>query len=137
MALAALPHNSTMPLSAGGSSRDELWYARAAERWFEALPIGNGRLGGMVFGGATKERIALSESTAWSGAPSTNDVNPDALEHLAEIRQLLFAGKYVEARELCQKYLLDALRLSAPTFPSRNCSLASIMRKRLNSIAGR
>ena len=106
IALAALPHNSTMPLSAGGSSQDELWYTRPAERWLEALPIGNGRLGGMVFGGAAKERIALSESTAWSGAPSTNDVNPDALAHLAETRQLLFAGKYVEARDLCQKYLL-------------------------------
>jgi alpha-L-fucosidase 2 len=106
IALAALPHNSTMLLSVGGSSPDELWYARPAERWLGALPIGNGRLGGMVFGGATKERIALSESTAWSGAPSTNDVNPDALEHLAQIRQLLFAGKYAEARDLCQKYLL-------------------------------
>ena len=106
IALAALPHNPKMLSSADGSSQDELWYTRPAERWFEALPIGNGRLGGMVFGGAAKERIALSESTAWSGAPSTNDVNPNALEHLAQIRQLLFAGKYAEARDLCQKYLL-------------------------------
>lgn len=64
IAVAALPHNSTMLLSVDGSSQDELWYARPAERWLGALPIGNGRLGGMVFGGATKERIALSESTA-------------------------------------------------------------------------
>jgi alpha-L-fucosidase 2 len=92
--------------SADGSSEDELWYTRPVERWLEALPIGNGRLGGMVFGGTAKERIALSESTAWSGAPSTNDVNPNALEHLAQIRQLLFAGKYAEARDLCRKYLL-------------------------------
>jgi alpha-L-fucosidase 2 len=63
-------------------------------------------MGAMVFGGVTKERLALSESTAWSGAPGTTDVNPGALEHLDEIRQLLFAGKYTEARDLCQKYLL-------------------------------
>jgi alpha-L-fucosidase 2 len=60
----------------------------------------------MVFGGIEKERIALSESTAWSGAPSATDVNPGALEHLSEIRELLFAGKYMEARKLCEKYLL-------------------------------
>lgn len=85
---------------------DELWYDRPASRWLEALPIGNGRLGAMIFGGVAEERIALSESTAWSGAPAADDVNPGALEHLGEIRRLLFAGKYSQARELCQKYLL-------------------------------
>jgi alpha-L-fucosidase 2 len=60
----------------------------------------------MVFGGIPVERIALSESTAWSGAPSLTDVNPDALGHLPEIRELLFAGKYMEARKLCERYLL-------------------------------
>lgn len=83
-----------------------MWYSQPAERWLEALPIGNGRLGGMVFGGIHSERIALSESTAWSGAPATGEVNPGALEHLNEIRQLFFAGKYEEAQELCGKYLV-------------------------------
>ncbi len=106
LALAALPHNAIAMLSADNGSKDELWYVRPAERWLEALPVGNGRLGGMVFGGINKERLALSESTAWSGAPGTNEVNPGALEHLAEIRQLLFAGNYAEARELCKKHLL-------------------------------
>jgi len=68
------------------------------------------------------------------GAPSTNDVNPDALAHLAETRQLLFAGKYVEARDLCQKYLLGRPASFGTNLPSRNCSLASIMRKQLHSI---
>jgi alpha-L-fucosidase 2 len=85
---------------------EELWYLQPAERWLEALPIGNGRLGGMIFGGVDLERIALSESTAWSGAPGSGDVNPKSLPHLAEIRQLLFAGRYAEARDLCQRYLL-------------------------------
>ena len=73
--------------------REELWYSKPAERWLEALPVGNGRLGGMVFGGIETERVALSESTAWSGAPSTGEVNPDALPHLNEIRQLFFSEK--------------------------------------------
>jgi alpha-L-fucosidase 2 len=87
LALATLQHlmPSLLPQSIRGSE-DELWYARPAERWLEALPIGNGRLGGMVFGGAKLERIALSESTAWSGVPATSEVNPGALSHLQEIR---------------------------------------------------
>ncbi|HSY72354.1 MAG TPA: glycoside hydrolase family 95 protein [Alloacidobacterium sp.] len=105
-ALAALPRTTKALSSLTKSPQDELWYLRPAERWLEALPIGNGRLGGMIFGGAGKERIALSEATAWSGAPGKNDVNPGAIEHLAEIRQLLFSGKYVEARDLSQKHLL-------------------------------
>ena len=106
LVLAALPHRTLSLLSAPGKVEDELWYKQPAERWLEALPLGNGRIGAMVFGGTTKERLVLSESTAWSGAPGTADVNPGALEHLDEIRQLLFAGKYIEARDLCQKYLL-------------------------------
>jgi alpha-L-fucosidase 2 len=106
LALAALAYKAMALLPRADNSHDELWYRRPAERWLEALPVGNGRLGAMVFGGIGKERIALSESTAWSGAPGTNDLNPGAREHLAEIRQLLFSGKYVEAGELCRKYLL-------------------------------
>jgi alpha-L-fucosidase 2 len=63
-------------------------------------------LGGMIFGGVNLERIALSESTAWSGAPGLDDVNPEALQNLAEIRRLLFAGHYSLARDLCQRSLL-------------------------------
>jgi alpha-L-fucosidase 2 len=82
-----------------------LWYGQPAERWLEALPVGNGRLGAMIYGGIQIERIALSESTAWSGAPATGEVNPGALKHLNEIRQLFFAGKYDEAQVLCGKHL--------------------------------
>ncbi len=83
-----------------------LWYEQPAERWLEALPVGNGRLGAMVFGGITQEKVALNESTVWSGAPSDRHDNPTAREHLAEIRQLFFQGRYTEARELCAKHLL-------------------------------
>jgi alpha-L-fucosidase 2 len=85
--------------------REELWYSKPAERWLEALPVGNGRLGGMVFGGVETERIALSESTVWSGAPATGELNPGALPRLNEIRQLFFSGKHDEAQALCGKYL--------------------------------
>ncbi|WP_263367551.1 glycoside hydrolase family 95 protein [Edaphobacter bradus] len=105
VALAALPY-LTLPLTAQTpAAAEELWYVRPAERWLEALPVGNGRLGGMVFGGNATERIALSESTAWSGAPATGEVNPDALSHLSEIRELFFNGNYDEAQALCAKYL--------------------------------
>ena len=87
------------------SAGEELWYSKPAEGWLEALPVGNGRLGGMVYGGIQVERIALSESTAWSGAPATGEINPGALSHLHQIRQLFFSGKYDEAQALCGKYL--------------------------------
>ncbi|GIF23022.1 alpha-L-fucosidase 2 [Actinoplanes tereljensis] len=83
----------------------ELFYDRPAERWFEALPIGNGRLGGMVHGGVGTEIIRLSESTAWSGAPSDSDVSPTALRELPAIRQLLFDGKHGEAQRLAAEHL--------------------------------
>ena len=83
-----------------------VWSDRPAERWFEALPIGNGRLGGMVFGGTGRERVQLSESTAWSGAPASTDVSPTALEELPRIRQLLLTGQYAEAQRLTEQHLL-------------------------------
>ncbi|MFI5896115.1 glycosyl hydrolase family 95 catalytic domain-containing protein [Actinoplanes sp. NPDC051513] len=82
-----------------------LFYDRPAERWFEALPIGNGRLGGMVYGGTGTETVRLSESTAWSGAPSDTDVSPTALRELPAIRRLLFAGQYGEAQRLAEEHL--------------------------------
>ena len=86
-----------------------LWYDRPAERWFEALPIGNGRLGGMVHGGVGVERIRLSESTAWSGAPSATDVSPTALRVLPTIRRLLFAGRHAQAQRLASEHLTGGM----------------------------
>ncbi len=83
-----------------------LWYEQPANRWLEAVPVGNGRLGAMVFGEVTQERVALNESTVWSGAPSDRHDNPTAREHLAEIRKLFFEGQYSEAQRLCGQHLL-------------------------------
>ena len=82
-----------------------LWYRRPAAAWEEALPLGNGALGMMIFGGIETERLQLSEETMWSGYPHDND-NPECLEHLEEMRNLIFSGKIKEAEALCVKYLV-------------------------------
>ena len=83
----------------------KLWYRQPACAWEEALPLGNGILGMMVYGGMETDRIQLSEKTMWSGYPYDND-NPECLTHLQEMRDLLFAGKNAEAEALCEKYLV-------------------------------
>ena len=90
----------------GEGGREELWYVQPADRWLQALPMGNGFLVAMVFGGTASERIAVSESTAWSGKPEPSEVNPEARAHLPEIRQMFFEGKYQKANNLSRKYLL-------------------------------
>ena len=83
----------------------KLWYREPAERWIDAMPLGNGRLGAMVFGGLKGERIQLNEDSLWSGGPQDAD-NPEALKHLDEVRQLLFAGKFQEAQALTIKTMV-------------------------------
>ncbi len=83
----------------------ELWYAVPAQGWVEALPLGNGAIGAMVFGGVNEERIALNEDSLWSGHPQDAD-NPDALNALPEIRRLLFEGKVAAADRLANKRLI-------------------------------
>jgi len=73
-----------------------LTYGRPARRWVEALPVGNGRLGAMVFGGIGHERLQLNEDTLWTGGPREWN-NPNAPKALAEVRRLVAEGKYVEA----------------------------------------
>jgi len=82
-----------------------LWYRQPAEKWTEALPVGNGRLGAMVFGGTGIEHIQLNEESLWAGSVINNN-NPGALNHLDEIRQLLLNGKVPRALELSTEYLL-------------------------------
>ncbi|WP_163539862.1 glycoside hydrolase family 95 protein [Gracilibacillus sp. YIM 98692] len=78
-----------------------LWYKEPAKDWNEALPIGNGRLGGMVFGQVTKEKIQLNEDTVWYGGPRDR-INPDALPNLSKVRELLSQGKLNQAEELAK-----------------------------------
>ena len=70
-----------------------LWYPKAATNWTSALPIGNGRLGAMIFGGAEREHLQLNEDTLWAGGPYDPN-NPTALAALPEVRKLIFNGQY-------------------------------------------
>jgi len=79
--------------------RLDLWYRQPAAQWVEALPLGNGRLGAMVFGDPARERLQLNEDSFWSGGPSRND-NPDALGALAGVRQAIFEGRYTDAESM-------------------------------------
>jgi alpha-L-fucosidase 2 len=92
----------------------KIWFTRPAVNWNEALPVGNGRLGAMIFGGIENERLQLNEESVWTGQPRW-DANPEALKTLPEVRKLLFEGKYREAEELAQKGILG-------TFPRDNAS---------------
>src|SRR5690606_24871616 len=95
----------TITINAFSQSNKELklWYDSPSDSvWENALPIGNGRLGAMVFGNVEKEKIQLNEHTVWSGSPNRND-NPDALKALPEIRKLIFEGKQKEAEVLAGK----------------------------------
>ena len=78
-----------------------LWYTRPPHSgaWDEALPIGNGRLGGMIFGGLRTERVQLNEDSVWYGGPRDRN-NPDAYSHLEQIRKLILAGRLAEAERL-------------------------------------
>ncbi len=82
-----------------------LWYRRPARLWLEALPVGNGRLGAMVFGGVPRERIQLNEDTLWAGHPVGRD-KVGAHKRLAEIRRLFFEGKYAEGEALFQQVFM-------------------------------
>ena len=83
----------------------ELWYKQPASSWTEALPIGNGRLGAMVYGDYTHENIQLNEESVWAGSKINNN-NPEAKNHLFEIQQAIFKGEFKKANELSQKYLV-------------------------------
>lgn len=79
-----------------------LWYRQPARAWVEALPVGNGRLGAMIFGHVHQERLQLNEDTLWSGGPRDWD-NPQAKAVLPEVRRLILAGEYAAADALCQQ----------------------------------
>ncbi len=82
-----------------------LWYDKPASVWEEALPVGNGRLGAMAFGGADEERIELNEDTLWAGFPR-DAVSYEARRHLAKARELVFAGRYAKAQRLVEERML-------------------------------
>jgi alpha-L-fucosidase 2 len=103
----------TLTLSA---QTHKLWYDRPAQVWTEALPLGNGRLGAMVFGGPASEHLQLNEETIWAGQPN-NNANPDALANIPKIRELVFAGKYLEAQNLATEKVMSKTNQGMPYQP--------------------
>ena len=93
-----------------------LWYDRPAATWTEALPIGNSRIGAMVFGQPYAERLQLNEETIWAGRPN-NNANPDALEYLPKVRQLVWEGKYKEAQTLATEHVQAKTNSGMPYQP--------------------
>ncbi|MDO7851663.1 glycoside hydrolase family 95 protein [Hymenobacter convexus] len=83
----------------------KLWYAQPAAKWTDALPIGNGRLGGMVYGGVGQEHIQFNEATLWTGQPRPY-ARPGAAQYLPEIRRLLAEGKQAEAEQLAEQHFM-------------------------------
>jgi alpha-L-fucosidase 2 len=93
-----------------------LWYRHPAQKWGDALPVGNGRLGAMVYGGAAKEHIQLNEDTIWNGK-KRDRINPEALKTLPEVRRLLFEGKPREAEALEDKKIMGIPNRQPPYQP--------------------
>nr|WP_262904644.1 glycoside hydrolase N-terminal domain-containing protein [Hymenobacter lucidus] len=83
----------------------KLWYSQPAEKWTDALPIGNGRMGAMIFGGAEHERLQFNEATLWTGRPRTY-ARPGAAQYLPQIRQLLAQGRRAEAEQLAEQHFM-------------------------------
>ena len=82
-----------------------MWYDKPAEIWLEALPLGNSHLGAMVYGGVPSEQIQFNEETFWSGGPHNNN-STQSLEHLQEVRDLIYEGKETEAEQLINQYFI-------------------------------
>ena len=90
-----------------------LWYNSPAEVWTEALPLGNGRLGAMVYGIPTTERLQLNEETIWAGQPNSN-ANKTSSAWLPKVRQLVFEGKFAEAQQMAEEHLMSGSNSGMP-----------------------
>jgi alpha-L-fucosidase 2 len=110
-------------VTAQNDSYLKLWYTQPAKQWVEALPVGNGRLGAMVYGDPSKELIQLNENTVWAGSPYRND-NPDAREALPEVRKLIFEGKYKEAHDIVNQKFISKISNGMPYETMGNLRLA-------------
>lgn len=92
-----------MSIASFGQKPQTLWYKQPARNWNEALPVGNGRLGVMVFGKVNEELLQLNEETLWSGGPVNRNPNPGVVKFLPEVREALFREDYTQAAKLTQK----------------------------------
>ena len=114
---------SVSDITAQNDSLLKLWYNKPAEQWVEALPVGNGRLGAMVFSNPYREKIQLNENTVWAGQPNRND-NLDAREALPKVRQLIFEGKFKEAQDLVNKKFISKTSNGMPYQTVGNLNLS-------------
>ena len=99
------------------SQDTKLWYSQPAVQWTDALPIGNGRLGAMVYGGEHIDRIQFNESTLWTGRPREYQHN-GAVRYLQSIRQLLAEGKQKEAEELAEQQFMGTKDPGEKEYPA-------------------
>ncbi len=106
LVLGLILYNSSVALAQPAEQDLRLWYTMPARQWTEALPVGNGRLGAMVFGGLQAERLQFNEDTVWEGFPHAYH-RSDAHEYLNEIRTLLFDGQQQEAHALAQLHFMS------------------------------
>jgi alpha-L-fucosidase 2 len=107
VALAGIGLPGELSAARAAQSHDlRLWYKQPAKIWVEALPVGNGRLGAMVFGGIADERLQLNEDTLYAGGPYSA-INPAARGALPKVRELIFAGRYAEASQLADETMIS------------------------------
>ena len=107
---------SAAAFAAHPADHHRLWYDKPAQVWTEALPLGNGRLGAMVYGNPAQEQIQLNEETIWAGRPN-NNANPEALEWIPKIRHLVFEGKYKEAQDMATAHVKSKTNQGMPFQP--------------------
>jgi alpha-L-fucosidase 2 len=112
-----------LALTAARSQDYKLWYDRPAQVWTEALPLGNGRLGAMVYGNPAVEQIQLNEETIWAGSPN-NNANPDGREYIPKVRELVFQGKYLEAQTLATAKVMSQTNSGMPYQPFGDLRIA-------------
>ncbi|MGE3242222.1 MAG: glycoside hydrolase N-terminal domain-containing protein [Pirellulales bacterium] len=103
---ARLPANPQSAIRDPKSSAPRLWYDEPAKRWTDALPIGNGRLGAMVYGGTAQDRLQFNEDTLWTGGPHSY-AHPGAAKYLGQLRQLLLEGKQRAAEKLASEHFMS------------------------------
>lgn len=120
LAAGAISGGLTKPADAATQAAPDpthrLWYRAPAKAWTEALPVGNGRLGAMVFGGIARERLQLNEDSLWAGGPY-DPINPAARQALPEVRRLIAVGRLKEAQALADRTLIGTPRTQMPYQP--------------------
>lgn len=102
--------------------QNRLWYQENAKNWNEALPIGNGRLGGMIFGNVLQDKVQMNEDTVWYGGPHHGE-NSDAAKYLPQIRQMLMDGNHQEAEHLARMAMMSQPKYYHPYHPLGDLNL--------------